>query len=102
MYGHGSVRAERGCSDVFWGKAQSGRSHSQALGSDDGNNFGCSDRAESMIGGIIADGVGRITPLVAQTEEDVDDCFDWAGYGRLGTEAGDVLAADGILLIIEG
>ena len=38
MHRHGPARAERVCSDVFWGKAESGRSHSQALGSDDGDD----------------------------------------------------------------
>ena len=56
MHGHGSARAERVCSDVFWGKAKSGHSHSQAPGSDDGDDVGCADGAEAMIGGIIADG----------------------------------------------
>ena len=55
-----------------------------------------------MIGGIIADGGGGITPLVAQAEEDVDARLDLAGYGGLGTEVGDGLAANGIFLIIEG
>ena len=32
MHGHGSARAERVHSDVFWGKAECGRSHPQALG----------------------------------------------------------------------
>ena len=39
MHGHGSARAERVCSEVFWSKAESGRSHLQALGSDDGDVF---------------------------------------------------------------
>ena len=34
-----------------------------------------------MMGGLIADGGGGITPLVAESEEDVDACFDWVGYG---------------------
>ena len=100
MHGHGSARAERVRSDVFWGKAKSGRSHSQALGSDDGNDVRCADGAEAMIGGIIADGGGGTTALVAQAEEDVDVRLDWAGCGRLRTELGDGLTADGILLIV--
>ena len=55
-----------------------------------------------MIGGIITDGGGRSTPLVAEKEEDVDACLDRAGCGGLGAEVGDGLAADGILLIAEG
>ena len=89
-------------SDVFWDEAKSGRSHSQALGSDDGDDVGCADGSEAMIGGIITDGGGGITPLVAQAEEYVNARLDWAGYGRLRTEVGDGLTADGILLIVEG
>ena len=55
-----------------------------------------------MIGGIIADGGGGITPLVAEEDKDVDAPLEWAGCGGLGTEVGDGLAADGILLIVEG
>ena len=102
MHDRSSVRAEKVRSDVFWGKAKSSCSHSQALGSDDGDDIGCADGAEAMIGGIIADGGGGITPLIAQMEEDVDARLDWAGCGRLRTEVGDSPAADGILLIVEG
>ena len=31
------------------GKAESGRSHPQALGSDDGDDVGCADRAEATV-----------------------------------------------------
>ena len=102
MHGYGSARTERVRSDVFWGKAESGHSQSQALGSDDGDNVRCADREEAMIGGIITDGCGGITPLVAKAEEDVDARLDWAGCGGLGVEVGDGLAADSILLIVEG
>ena len=102
MHRHDPARAERVCSDVFWGKAESGRSHPQALGSDDGDDVGCADGAEAMIGGIITDGGGGSTPLVAEAEEDDDAGLDWAGCGGLGAEVGDGLTADGILLIVEG
>ena len=55
-----------------------------------------------MIGGIIADGGGRSTPLVAEAEEDVDTGPDGAGCGGLGAEVGYGFSADGILLIVEG
>ena len=45
MHGHGSARAERVRYDAFWGEAKSGRSHLQALGSDDGDDVGCADEA---------------------------------------------------------
>ena len=66
MHRHGSPRVERVCYGVFWGIAKSGRSHPQALGSDDGDDAGCADGAEAMIGGLIADGGGGITPLVTE------------------------------------
>ena len=89
MHGHGSDRAERVHSGIFWGKTKSGRSHSQTLGPDYGNYVGCSDRAEVRIGGKIYDGGGGISSPVVQAEEDVR------------TEVGDDLPADGILLIVE-
>ena len=55
-----------------------------------------------MIGGIITYGGGGITPMAVKAEEDVNARLDWAGCGGLGTEVGDSLAADGILLIVEG
>ena len=90
------------CSDVFWGKAESGRSHPQALGSADGDDVRCADGTEAMIGGIIADGGGRSSPFVAEAEEDVDAGPDGAGCGGLGAEVRDGLTADGVLLIVEG
>ena len=65
--------------DVFWGEAKSGCSHSQTLGSDDGNDVGYADGAEAIIGGKIADGGGGIASLVAQAEEDVNAHLEWAG-----------------------
>ena len=79
-----------------------GRSHPQALGSDDGDDVRCADEAEAMIRGIIADGGGRSTPSVAEAEKDVDAGPDGAGCCRLGEELRDGLTADGILLIVEG
>ena len=78
MHRHGSARVERVCSNVFRGKTESGRSHPQALGSDDSNDIGSADGAEAMIGGILTDGGGRSTPLLAEAEEDVDACLDGA------------------------
>ena len=76
MHGHGSARAERVRSDVFWGEANYGCSHSQTLGSDDGDDVGSTDEAEAVIGGKIADGDGGIASLAAQAEEDVDALLD--------------------------
>ena len=76
MHGHGSAIAERVGYGVFWGKAKSGRSHLQARGTEDRDDVGCADGAEFTIRGIIADGGGGITPLVAQAEEDADARLD--------------------------
>ena len=56
MHGYGSARVKRVRSDVFWGKSKSGRSHLLALGPDGGDDVGCADRAEAVIGGKIVDG----------------------------------------------
>ena len=88
--------------NVFWGEAKSGRSHSQTLGFNEGDDIGSADRAEFIIGGEFADGGGGIAALFAQAEEDVDACLEWAGCGGLRTEVGDGLATDSILLIVEG
>ena len=72
MHGHSSTRAERVRSNIFWGKSKSGCSHSQTLGSDDGDDVGCADGAEALVRGKFADGGGGISSLAAQAEEDVD------------------------------
>ena len=102
MHGHGSARAERVRSDIFWDEAKSGRYHSQKIGSDDGDDVGCTGGAEAMIGGKISDGGGGIASLVAQAEEDIDARLDWAGCSGLRKEVGDSLTTDGIILIFEG
>ena len=76
MHGHGSSRAERVRSDIFWGETKSGRYHSQTLGPDDGNDVGCADGSEAMIGGKIADGGGGFASPFVQAEEDVDARLD--------------------------
>ena len=88
--------------NVFWVKAKSGRSHSQTLVPDDGDDVGCADGSDTMIGGKISDGGGGISSLVAQAEENVDARLHWAGYGGLRTEVRDCLTKDGILLIVKG
>ena len=66
MHDYGSSRVERVCYGVFQGKTNSDHSHSQTLGSDEGDDVGCSDGAEAMIGGKIDDEGGGIAFLVAQ------------------------------------
>ena len=102
MHGHGSARAERVHSNIFWGKTKSGCSQLQTPSPDDSHDVGCTDRSEAMIRGKITDGGGGIISLVTQAEEDVDARLDWAGCGGLRTEVGNVFTADGNLLIVEG
>ena len=102
VHGHGSARAERVRSGVFWGESKSGRSHLLSLGPDDGDDVRCADGVEAVIRGEIANGGGEISSPGVQAEEDFGACLDWAGYGGLGPEVGDGPAAGGILLIIEG
>ena len=79
MHGHGSARAERVRSDVFWGESKSGRSHSQTLSPDGGDDAGCADRAEAMIGGTFSSEGGGMASPIAQAEEDVNAHSNWAG-----------------------
>ena len=65
MHSHGSDRAGREHSNVFWGKSKSGRSHSHTLGPDDGDDVGCADKEEATIGGEITDWGGGIASPVA-------------------------------------
>ena len=69
MHGHGSARAERVRSDVFWGKTESSCSQVQTLGSDDSDDVRSDDGTEAVIGGKIADGGGGISSLSVQVEE---------------------------------
>ena len=81
MHGHGYAIAERVRSDVFWGESKSGRSHLQTPVPDDGDDVGCADGEEAMIGWNISDGRGGIASPAMQEEEDVNACLDWAGCG---------------------
>ena len=64
MHGHGSARAERVCSDVFWSVAKSGCSHLHTFVSDYGDGVGCADGAVATFGGEIADGGSEIASMV--------------------------------------
>ena len=76
MHDHGSARAERVRSSIFWGETKYVCSHLKTLGSDDGDDVGCADGAEATIGGKFTDGGGGIASLVAQAEEDVNARLD--------------------------
>ena len=83
MHGHGSSRAERVRSGVFWGESKSGRSHSMGLGPDDGDDIGSANRIDSLSGGKFANQGGGVTSELSQAKEDVDTCSNWSGYGGL-------------------
>ena len=55
-----------------------------------------------MIRGEIDDGGGGIASLVLHADEDIYARLYWSGCGRLRTEVGESLTADGILLVVEG
>ena len=55
MNGHGSDRAERLRSDVFWVETNSGYSQLHTIGPDDNDYVGCTDVEEATIGGKISD-----------------------------------------------
>ena len=79
MHGHGSARAERVRAYVFWGESKSGRAHLLALRSDDGDDVGGADRADTLRGRVVADCGGRITSMCSQAQDDVGACLNWAG-----------------------
>ena len=101
MHGHGSVRAERVCTDVFWGKSESGRSHLLVIRPDDGDDVGGADQAETLRGRVFSDCGSRITSMFSQAEEDVDARSNWAGCWALRSEMRDGLTSDGVLLVVQ-
>ena len=102
VHGHGSDRVERVCIDVFWGESKSGCSHSLALHPDDRYDVKGADQADDLRGGVVSDCDGRITSMFSQAEEDVDARSNWAGCRALRSEVRDVLASDGVLLVVQG
>ena len=102
MHGHGSARAERVCPDVFWGKSESGRTHSLALCPEDSDDYGGADRSETLRGRVVAECGGRITAMFVLAEEDVDVRSNWAGGRALQSEVRDGLTLDGVLLVFQG
>ena len=79
MCGHGYARAERVCTDVFWGESKSGRAHSLGLCPGDGDNVRGSDGAETLSGRVVADCGVRVASMFSQAEKDVDARSNWAG-----------------------
>ena len=58
MYGHGTARSEKVCPHFPQGKAESCSPHSLALHPNDSNDAGGADGAETLRGGVVADGSG--------------------------------------------
>ena len=79
MRGYGSARAERVCSDVFWGESESGCAHLLALRPKGGDNNGDADQAETFRGRVVADCVGWSTAMLLLAEEDGDPRSKWTG-----------------------
>ena len=79
MHGHGSARAERVGSNIYWGESESGRAHTFALCPEKGDDNGGADRAETLSGRVVADCGGGITTMLSLAEEDIDPCSNWAG-----------------------
>ena len=102
MHGHGSARAERVGSDIYWGKSESGCAHSLALRPKKGDENGSADRAETLRSRVVADCGGRVTAMLLLAEEDVDARSNWGGGRALRSEVRDGLTSDGILLVVQG
>ena len=84
MHGHGAARSERVCTDVLQGESWPCSPHSLALYPDDDNDAGGADGAETLRGGVVADGGGWITALFLESEEGIDAGSDKVGFWRLG------------------
>ena len=102
MHGRGSSRAERVCTDVFWGESESGRAHSLSLRPEEGDDGGGAYRADTLRGRLVADCGGRITSMFTQAEEDVGTRLNWAGCQALQSEVRHGLTLGDVLLFFQG
>ena len=102
VHGHGSTRAERVRTGIFWGESESGRSHWLTLHPDDGNDVGDTDQAETLRGRVVSDCGGLITSMLSQAGEDVDARSNWAGCQALRSEVRDGCISDGVFLVVKG
>ena len=101
MHGHGSARAERVRSDVFWGEPQSGCANPSGLGQEDRDDVQGSDRAEKLVGRVVADRGGPQAPMFAHAEEYVDTHLNRAGCCQLISEVRYGFPSDLILLFVQ-
>ena len=73
MHGHGSTRAERVRSDVFYSESKLGCSDPNGIGPEDRDYVQRINRAEKMVGfRVFAERGGYRAPMFAHAEEDVD------------------------------
>ena len=87
MHGHGSARAERVRSNVFWCESNSGRPAPNGLGAEDRDDVPGDERAEPVVGfRIVTDRGGSRAPMFAHAEEDVDTRSNRAGCCQLRLE----------------
>ena len=71
MQVHGSDRAERVRTDIFWGYSKYEKTHSFALQSDDVDDVLGADREETLRRRVVADCGSQVTSMLLQAEEDV-------------------------------
>ena len=86
MHGHGSTRAERVPSDIFWGKAKPGCSDPNGLSPKDHNDVQGADQAEPLSSKIVADMGGSWAPMFVHAEEDFESHSHRVGCCRLRSE----------------
>ena len=79
MHRHGPARAERVCSNVFWGKSESVPVHSAGLSPNDRDNVWDADCVEPLSGRLVDDWGSGVASVCLLAEKDVDACSDWIG-----------------------
>ena len=90
MHGHGSTRAERVRSSVFWCQSKSGCPDSNDISPEDCDDAQGADRAEPVVGvRVVADMGGSQAPMFMLAEKNVDTCSNRAGCCRLVSEVRD-------------
>ena len=102
MHGHGSARAERVRSGVFWRNSESGCSNSNNLGLEYHDDVQCTDQANPLSNMIVSDRGGSRVPMFSHAEEDVDARLNRAGCCQLRSDVRDRFSPDRIILVVQG
>ena len=97
-----SVLAERVCPDVFLDESDSGQAHSLALHTEDDDDDGGADPAETLRARVVADCGSLITAMLLLAEEYVEAHSNWSGGRALRSEVRDGLPSDDVLLVVQG